>query len=67
MKREIPILEGKTYLAKIIKDPWRGYPGHKSIIGKTVKATSYHVVNVEWPNGAENSFSRDSIKVIKEL
>lgn len=60
------IVEGHTYLARVTVDPWAGYPKHRSIVGKLVKVTAYNTVNVEWPSGALNSFSRSSVKVIGE-
>ena len=64
--KEHPITEGRTYLARIKQDPWKGYPSHESIVGQIVKVTSYPVVNVEWANGAKNSFSRDYVEIIGE-
>ncbi len=64
--KECPITEGRTYLAEVIVDPWANHDGHMSCLGQLVKVRAYGVVNVEWPGGGKNSFSRDSVRIIGE-
>lgn len=64
---EPAMTEGRTYLARVLVDPWKGYPRHRSLVGQLVRVTAYSCVNVEWPSGGGNSFARSSVRVIGEV
>lgn len=65
--REPALTEGRTYLARVTKDPWKGYPNHRSLIGRLVKVSSEPLVRVEWPGGGGNTFARSCVEVIGEV
>lgn len=62
---ETPILEGKTYLARI-KGGRDSHWKMKRRVGRIVKVTAYGVVNIEWPSGHRNSIARGGVEIIGE-
>lgn len=65
--KEHPMTEGRTYLARVLVDPWKGWAGHKrSLVGQIVKVRLGDAVEIEWPSGGGNSFARSSVEVIGE-